>query len=381
MKTGKTQQALLAAALILVLAFAACSDGDDGDKDNNSGNNGNGGNNGSQTDGSNGDDGSDNGGYSHITSIAYGNGMFIAVGGPLGDEKVITCSTDGVTWTKAANHLFGSGIIQSIAYGDGTFVAVGEGDSGNTVIAYSSDGITWTAANTSFGTRYLGPVVWGADKFVVAGRYSGSSGMVYSADGLTWTAVPNTINALGSNGIIEAIGWGGGKFVAGTTYMAYSADGITWTKAANNPFGTTKDEYNNYYGGGIWDFAWGNGTFVAAGVYGMTGLWSNYEGTIAYSTDANNWTTVEDSTFGSTTVSAVTFGNGMFVAGGTSGGKMAYSTDGVTWTAVEDSTFGTAGFYDIVWGNDKFVAVGNLSRMAYSYDGITWTAVKDSTFP
>jgi len=93
---------------------------------------------------------------------------------------------------------------------------------------------------------------------------------------------------------------------------------------------------NSVHSGNIRDFAWGNGTYVAVGDYGPTGY---KKGTIAFSTDANNWTTVTDSTFGTTTISALAFGNGKFLAGGSIDGKMAYSTDGVIWTAVADSSF------------------------------------------
>jgi len=129
--------------------------------------------------------------------------------------------------------------------------------------------------------------------------------------------------------------------------------------------------------GTIRDYAWGAGKYVAVGDYGLSG---NKRGKIAYSSDADTWTDVSNSTFGATAVTAVAYGNGKFVAGGGIDGKMAYSTDGVTWTAVADSKMGTSGFYDIVYANGKFVAVGTQSRMAYSTDGVTWTAVMDSSF-
>jgi hypothetical protein len=111
------------------------------------------------------------------------------------------------------------------------------------------------------------------------------------------------------------------------------------------------------------------------------------------------WTAVADSTFGGTSISAVTWGGNRFVAGGDRG-KMAYSADGATWTAVADSTFGSDQFNTInaiAWGNDTFVAGGQgagggnagasraqggrTGRIAYSADGISWTAAfTSSTF-
>jgi hypothetical protein len=68
------------------------------------------------------------------------------------------------------------------------------------------------------------------------------------------------------------------------------------------------------------------------------------------------WTAITDSTFGPSSVTAIAYGSGKFVAVG-SGGEMAYSPDGVTWTAVTDSTFGPSSVIAIAYGSGKFVAV------------------------
>ena len=49
---------------------------------------------------------------------------------------------------------------------------------------------------------------------------------------------------------------------------------------------------------------------------------------------------------------------------------MAYSPDGITWTAVADSTFGTSTIRSICYGNGKYVAVGDNGKMAYCQVGI-----------
>jgi len=313
------------------------------------------------------------GGISQIWGIAYGNGKFVAVATP-GMSGAIAYSADGVTWTATTSHPFGDGSIYGVAWGADKFVAVGSGSDDKSMIAYSADGVTWTKVTTAISSpdKYVSSIVWGADKFVIGGQ----SGMSYSADGISWTAISNTNNVF--NGYIEAIGWGDGKFVAGSTSIAYSTDGIAWAKVANanDPFGVAMID-GSANGGNIRDFAWGNNKHIVVGNYGPL---SNMRGRIAYSSDAESWTAVADNTFGTTTVSAVAYGNGKYVAGGVSDGKMAYSSDGVTWTAVTDSKFGTAGIYDIVYGGGKFVAVGHQSRIAYSADGITWTAVADSPF-
>ena len=77
---------------------------------------------------------------------------------------------------------------------------------------------------------------------------------------------------------------------------------------------------------------------MAVGTKGVQGI-------IAHSSDGIHWTTVSPgatngntTTFGSTgQISAVAFGNGIFVAGGWDG-KMAYSKDGIQWTAIPPGT-------------------------------------------
>jgi len=362
---------VLAAAIGLSFSFYACDTGSGG---NDSGNGGN-------DNGGNGNSGGSN--TTVISCIAYGNGIFVAGTWFSGAGVTMAYSADGVDWTAITNQPFGNGMIDGIAWGAGKFVAVGSKTSTsiNNVIAYSADGINWTEATDSpyYGrAEYVLDVVWGGDKFVAAGSYYGNnnSGMVYSADGVTWTAVPNTFNALGSSGVIEDIGWCNDRFIAATTFMAYSANGIDWSRAPNNPFGRVTESFITTTGS-IYDYAWGNGKFVAVGFSKRSfsgGSFPN-EGKIAFSSDAVNWG-VADGTFDTDLLRAVAWGNGRFVAGG-GNGRIVYSTDGENWTAAANSTFGdTSSICDIVWGNGKFVAGGGTGgKMAYSTDGVTWTAI------
>ncbi len=91
-----------------------------------------------------------------LRGITYGNGRFVAVG-----YRVITTSTDGVTWSAQA---LSTETLRDVAT-DGThFVAVG--NSG--VIMTSPDGLTWTRrlAPTPYG---INAVVYDGGRFVAAG--------------------------------------------------------------------------------------------------------------------------------------------------------------------------------------------------------------------
>jgi hypothetical protein len=52
--------------------------------------------------------------------VAYGNGLFVAVGG----NGTILTSRDGVNWTEQTSR---SNTLNSVTYGKGLFVAVGDG--------------------------------------------------------------------------------------------------------------------------------------------------------------------------------------------------------------------------------------------------------------
>jgi len=142
---------------------------------------------------------------------------------------------------------------------------------------------------------------------------------------------------------------------------------MTWIPVTDSTFGSSL----------IRAITYGNGRFVAVGD----------DSKLAYSTNGETWTAVPPGTGAGTntfqtgnSLGSVTWGKDKFVVG--SGGKMAYSPDGANWTAVADSKLVSSFISGIVWGEDKFVAVSyNPIRMAYSPDGINWTAITNIPFP
>ena len=46
-------------------------------------------------------------------------------------------------------------------------------------------------------------------------------------------------------------------------------------------------------------------------------------------------------------------------------GKIAYSPDAINWTLVSDSKFSTSHINDVCYGNGKFVAVSDGDRIGY----------------
>ena len=70
----------------------------------------------------------------HLYSIAYGNGLWVAVG----YKGIIMTSSDGISWTRRSINT--TDYFKSVAYGNGLWVAVGR----NGAIMTSKNGISWT---------------------------------------------------------------------------------------------------------------------------------------------------------------------------------------------------------------------------------------------
>jgi hypothetical protein len=163
-----------------------------------------------------------------LSGVAYGNGLFAAVGY---NGQVLT-SSDGVGWQE--QDIKNSG-FNGITYGNGTFVAIGSiaiGSINETLFMTSGDGVTWsqTVLADPYGLR---GVAYGNGAFVAVGRDGSQSPklrsvILASPDGVTWTPQP-----------VEApldlwgVSYCNGHFLAvGTGEVLSSPDGSHWTNLA-----------------------------------------------------------------------------------------------------------------------------------------------------
>ena len=99
-------------------------------------------------------------GSTTIYSVAYGNGLWVAVG----DSGKLATSSNGTSWTQQTSS-FGSTVIRSVAYGNGLWVAAGSDGK----LATSSNGTSWTQRTSSFGTSTIRSVAYGNELWVAAG--------------------------------------------------------------------------------------------------------------------------------------------------------------------------------------------------------------------
>ena len=116
-----------------------------------------------------------------LLGVAYGNGLFVAVGGGSGtaSEGIILTSSTGTNWVQRRAGL--NYLLQGVTYGANQFVAVGYGGT----IATSTDGATWVKRES--GTPDFGfySVIRGGNQFVAVGRLGNGPAIETSSDGVT----------------------------------------------------------------------------------------------------------------------------------------------------------------------------------------------------
>lgn len=190
------------------------------------------------------------------SSIAYGNGVFVATG-----ASILRTSTDGITWSST-NYAPTGGNIR-VAFGGGIFALVRDG---STYGATSTDGVTWTQVTTAFSSSWAGGIAYGAGKFVAVANFSSS---MYSTNGVTWAYTGL------SSAQFKDISFGGGLFlVVGNGSTAYtSTDGITWT-SRSLPIS-----------GNFMSCACAGGKFIVGGITAT----APYTFISAFSTDGTTW--------------------------------------------------------------------------------------------
>ena len=261
-------------------------------------------------------------------SVAYGNGIFVAVAGNGGSgaHRVMT-STDGVSWTgrTAAEQ----NRWASVTYGNGLFVAVAQ--SGTNRVMTSPDGVTWTARSAAAASNWQS-ITFGNGLFVAVSTWGT---VMTSSDGASWTS-----RTAAANKQWYSVAYGNGRFVviSASDAVMTSTDGVNWsseTAAAAS---------------GLRSVTYGNGLFVATGGGGMP--WEAPAPYVVTSPDGATWTSRTAPS--QSAWSSVTFGNGLFVAVSTWGQVMT-SPDGMTWTAGTAAASNT--WYGLAYGNGVFVAL------------------------
>jgi hypothetical protein len=183
-------------------------------------------------------------GKTNLNMLAYGNNLYIAVGGTSSAVAVSyapgsSSSLTTTTWSdQSSNITTNSSGYSAIAYGAGVFCAIG-----GTVSAFTAADPTKWYAGATLASKTWVDIAYGNGRFIALA----SDGTLYYtnnwqtngwtttpsyASNNTWTAVVN--NPLYANGVTtwKNISYGQGLFVAvatSTQAVAISSDGLNWT--------------------------------------------------------------------------------------------------------------------------------------------------------
>lgn len=186
-------------------------------------------------------------GGADIYSLAYGAGVFVAVG----QAGKVATSPNGITWTQRTSGY--SANLNGVAFGDGLFVAVGQFDSGNpaNAVLTSSDAVDWTleeGGESSGLPGTLNGIAYGNGQWLAVGN----AGMWITSDPTdpdAWSEENDEIK--------WAAHYADGVWVATGVKILTSTDGDDWAEAGS-PFDDGTDSYAYAVG-------YGDGRWIAAG--------------------------------------------------------------------------------------------------------------------
>jgi hypothetical protein len=161
---------------------------------------------------------------SDFASIAYGNGIYVVVGGTASAASSVT----GSLWSTRTIPTIGAGTYSRVTFGNGTFVAI---STGNVATAVSSNGTSWAAGGNLPTSSTWNDAAYGNGRFVAIATGTRNVAISYNK-GTTWVL---SATQLPSAATWTAIRYGQGLFFAvssGGAVAATSPDGITWTVRA-----------------------------------------------------------------------------------------------------------------------------------------------------
>jgi photosystem II stability/assembly factor-like uncharacterized protein len=318
-----------------------------------------------------------------ISYLTYGNGIFIAT-----NSSAIYTSTDGVTWTSRTSG--GS----RLSYANGLFF------SGGSAAKRSTDGITWTDFSIGF---QVGDVVYAESYYATTELASGIDKYAYSTDAITWVTRDTTpLNTVG-----DRLLYGQNKFVSfeeavgkistsnASTFsnspylydnlmgyagndiqsLRYSTNLVTWLNA-NKSYNGRSEVYEQLFDASLASIT-SNSRYKIAAYENGSILKSD-----SATTSASQFTASYDATpkivswisyvpFDNAYAYALTYGNGLWVAGADGADTFYTSTDGISWTG-RTSNFGAISCLEVFYGNGLYVAVGATDTLRTSTNGTTW---------
>lgn len=254
----------------------------------------------------------------HWNKIAYGNGVYVAVGSNATDSNA-AYSTDGINWIPVDTIVY---TIRSLCYGNGKFIAWGMGiygDASNTdgFLGSSVDGKSWNFTKLGeYVDDRKSDIIFVENKFVACGK---ERVVEYSTNGINWNSVTVVDYSIAYSKIV----YGNGIyacFESRNTQVRYSMSSTGLTGSWKT--GNLNSEHSISY---LIDVLFDGEKFVF-----LCG------DNIYTSTDLKTFTKVVSVYFGR--MSAISYKNGLYVAVGMNNsndnGHLAYSFDLTNWISM-----------------------------------------------
>lgn len=263
-------------------------------------------------------------------------------------------------WTDISATPISENLSRYVRSTAGTHIITGNAGT----IGRSTDGINFTYTRLT-DAQDLFAATAGAGKIVATGQ---NEIWLSTDDGLTWKKVFKTFTGLDTAGVLPLAD----VAFDGTTFVAVSQSGRTWRSTDGAKW---VDGERIRYGSAfpaVRAMEFGGGRFTAVGSVSVpNGSGFVTRSAVFSSTNGKDWV---QSFVGSTSnqYRSVAFGNGRWIAGGTSG-RIARSLDGgQTWAELfSGSTTDT--FFGAGFGGSTYALVGANGRIATSADAVTWS--------
>ena len=331
-----------------------------------------------------------------FNSIAYNNGLYIAVG----IDGTLLTSTDTATWSPVYPGT--KNTLNCIAYGNGYFVAVGASGT----VVYSTDGSVWNKAAFSVNYTFTCVVYAGSPinnfiattnasngtivKFTIAQLSTVPDNSIFISQAVKTNLYAGSLNSVDydlSSALLVAVGDGGG--------IITSTNGSTWavqdtpTSYRLNAVKYTSDQWiavGDYstvlisLDGTSWGYGYTDSFRAAANnntyfvFVGDGGLAYSVDGT---ANDNSNLVILNTGTTNTLNDILYTSYNTLFVAVGINGTIVTSGNNGGTWTTCTSGT--TEDLQKVFYDGTLFIAVGTTGKILTSSDAITWTARTSGT--
>ena len=237
---------------------------------------------------------------SNLSAVAFGNGMFTAVG----DNGVILISSDGVNWTPGISE---TDDLYDVTFGAGVFV-VGGGDK----ILTSPDGVYWTTITLADTSFFVSRITYGNGIFVAVGVFT----FISSTDGINWSGSNIQQTPLSSSSY-DGVVYANGIYYLVNHYGSVYGDRYSVTLFIDGvDGGPTNVECAN-------TVAYGNGTFVIVNngcpFRSRSFFYNPPHSDILISSDGKVWANIANPLKDGVFLKDVTYGDGIFVAVGSNG--------------------------------------------------------------